>query len=322
MSDTSDEAVASDDVTVQVVLPVEAPERPYLDPDDPMTDLRLGVEAALLALSSHFDFPNAFGGIAATDLFALNTLLGAGIEVEVVRTLNGLRELWDPDKRWSDYTFERSSQSFPDVRLTTRRSGTADTILGIELKGWYLFAKEGVPSLRYKVAPAACAPHDLVCVVPWYLSNAVSGVPEVTTPWVESARYAAEYRDHWWQHIRRTTSDASVTYPPDATPYPAKADLVSAVPASDGGDNYGRLPRAKPLMDEFITSSMAFEVLGIPASSWVTFLKTHSDRAEPEEIVRQLEARLRTRGVKGEGQAQDVATAVLQIAKAFGVTDE
>lgn len=255
---------------------VPEPVRPELDPDDPLTELRRGVEAALLALPSRFSFPHSFGGVDAPDLFNLNTLLGAGIEGEVVRALNGTREVWDPDKVWSEYAFERSSQAFPDVRLVKRVGGEVDVRLGIELKGWFLFAKERVPSLRYQVSPAACAPHDMICVVPWYLSNAVSGVPYIAQPWVESARYAAEYRDYWWQHVRNVRKpgeDKSVEYPAAAAPYPSKADLVTAKPAYDGGDNFGRLPRCKPLMDAFIEQSLAFEVLGVSVDAWAKFLK-------------------------------------------------
>lgn len=262
----------------------QAPQPPVLDPDDPKTKLQKRVRSALLALPGDFKFDNPIAGVNATDLFNLNTLLGAGIETEVVRTLNGLRDVWDPDSEWIGYRFERSSQSFPDVRLVRRDIGDDDIALGIELKGWFLFSKEREPSLRYKVAPAACAPHDLVCVVPWFLSNAVAGIAQVAEPWVESARYAAEYRNYWWEHLRDAKTDSRVDYPEGAEPYPTKADHVLAVPRADKGGNFGRLPRAKPLMDDFIDRANAHEVLGIPVNDWALFLKRHSDTATPEEI--------------------------------------
>ncbi|UJP40794.1 hypothetical protein [Cellulomonas palmilytica] len=305
------------------VLPAP-PVPPVLDPSDGLTILRNNVESALLALPGHFAFDNPVSGINATDLFNLNTLMGAGIEVEVVRALNGLRDLWDPDNDWKGYTFERSSQAFPDVRLTFRSREREDTKLGIELKGWFTFAKEGVPSLRYQVSPAACALHDMVCVVPWYLSNAVSGSPRVAKPWVESARYAAEWRDYWWEHVRREKGGKSkaVTYPVDAAPYPSKAELVSAVPAYDGGKNFGRLPRCKPLMDAFIDSTMALEVLGIPVSSWVYFLKQHTDQASPEELRLALETRaLKAMRERGEQEAEQVVSLVEQLVRAYTGND-
>ena len=65
----------------------DAPTEPELDPQDKHTVLQARVRGALLALPGEFEFGNPVSGIAATDLFNLNTLLGAGIEVEVVGTL-------------------------------------------------------------------------------------------------------------------------------------------------------------------------------------------------------------------------------------------
>jgi len=277
---------------MSVSLVAHKPTRPALDPSDKHTVLQKNVKNALLALPGYFEFNNPISGVNATDLFNLNSLLGAGIEVEVVRTLNRLREVWDPDDTWAGYRFERSSQAFPDVRLVRPDEPIA---IGVELKGWWLLSKEGVPSMRYQVAPAACAPHDLICVVPWHLNNAVAGVAAVSEPWIESARYAAEYRDYWWQYVRSAKGKSGISYPPDAHPYPKKADLVVANPEEDGGGNFGRLPRSKPLMDEFIERSMAQEILGIPVADWVAFLKLHSDTSSPEDISAALETQLESR---------------------------
>jgi hypothetical protein len=110
-------------------------------------------------------------------LFSLNSVLGTSIEVQVVHTLNKMRNIWDPDEDWAGYRFERQSQTFPDVRLVRRGAGDPDIAMGIELKGWYLLSKEGVPSLRFQVTPAACSPFDLIAVVPWHLSYVLSGTP-------------------------------------------------------------------------------------------------------------------------------------------------
>jgi len=135
-------------------MPEGKPERPELDPDDSRTTLQENVRNALLALPGDFNFEHSVSGIAAVDLFNLNTLMGAGIEAEVVRTLNTLRKVWDPEDEWSGYSFERSSQAFPEVRLVTQADGAENIGIGIE----FLLAKEGEPSLRYQVSPAACAP--------------------------------------------------------------------------------------------------------------------------------------------------------------------
>lgn len=277
---------------VQTPATPAAPER--LDPEtfpEEKEALYHGVHAALAALPAYFEFDNTIGGIDATDLHNLNTLMGAAIEVQVVEALNGLRTVWDPERSWTDYSFVRSAQAFPDVKLMKRASDGVDIALGIELKGWFLLAKEGVPSLRYRVAPAACSPWDLVCVVPWYLNNAAAGTAQVTTPWVEQARYAAEWRDYWWQNIRKPKNPADptgVTVPPDAAPYPSKADLVSVIPAKDGGDNFGRLPRCRPLMDAFIADALDHTILGIPARDWQAFLHIHSDNADPEAVIAKI----------------------------------
>src|SRR6185312_16764485 len=72
---------------------------------------------ALHALPARFRTSLRIAGISATDLFTLNTPLGAAIEPSVVESLNGLRELWDPDGQYEVYSFVRQAQVFPDVRL-------------------------------------------------------------------------------------------------------------------------------------------------------------------------------------------------------------
>lgn len=289
---------------------VDAPDRVVLDENDPLTKLQRGVKSALMALSGEFDFGHTVSGVAATDLFSLNTFMGAGIELEVVRTLNKLRIIWDPDSEWSTYRFERSSQAFPDVKLIDGSGeGKKAVALGIELKGWWMLSKEGVPSLRYEVSPNACADHDLICVVPWYLSSAVSGEPQVVEPWIESARYAAEWRDYWWTVVRDSDNDRTLNYPEGAEPYPTKADHVSVHPVEDGGKNFGRLPRCKPLMDEFIAKTMRTSILGISAEAWVKFLRLHKDGEASNDSV--LDSLRRKLGKKDSSIAPDVADEIL-----------
>lgn len=271
-----------------------APTRSEIEtfPDDKRRLYR-GIQDALAALPIYFDFDNPISGIDATDLHAINTLMGAAIEVQVVQTLNSLRSVWDPERQWADYSFQRSSQAFPDVRLSRRTETGVEVIFGIELKGWFLLAKEGVPSMRYQVSPDACNPWDLVCVVPWYLNNAVAGKPEVGQPWVEQARYAAQWRDYWWEFVRDTKDtpeNRGVIAPEHVSPYPQKADLVSMKAVRDGGNNYGRLPRCKPLMDVFVEEALAHPILGIPAIDWQVFLKVHSENSDSEEVLRRVAA--------------------------------
>ena len=154
-----------------------------------------GVTEALGAIPVHFRTATRIDGLHAGDLFSLNAVMGNTIEVQVVDTLNRLRHVWDPDGSLQGHAFVRSAQTFPDVRLID--SG-ANPVLGIELKGWYLLSREGEPSFRYAVSPDACAPQDLLAVVPWHLEHVLSGAPVVHAPYVEQARYVAQYRDWWW----------------------------------------------------------------------------------------------------------------------------
>jgi len=270
------------------------PVRPALNPADPMTVLHGSVIAAVSAIPGYFDSKTTIEGLEAGDLFSLNTVLGATIEVQVVKTLNKMRTVWDPDGLYEDYFFERQAQTFPDVRLVRRgASGIADIAMGIELKGWYLLAKEKVPSLRYRATPASCADRDLIVVVPWHLSNVLSGEPVAVAPWAESARYAAEYRNYWWTHVRQSQQDQSIVLPSGAAPYPLGADEISDKPAYDGGSNFGRIARIDDLMGEFIRSSLETPIAGIAAIDWVTFFATFVETRDPEIVRATLERRYR-----------------------------
>lgn len=283
----------SDDAVATNAQVDSRPVRTVPDPNDPHTKLQKAVSAALQALPGEFESKNTISGVNATDLFSLNSFLGSSIELEVVRTLNSLRQIWDPDSEWSTYRFERSSQAFPDVRLVNHGTVGEEIAIGIELKGWWMLAKEKVPSLRYQVSPNACTNWDLVCCVPWHLDSAVSGVPVVVEPWVESAKYAAQWRDYWWQNIKETDGSADLEYPDDVTPYPSKADRVTVHPVNDSGGNFGRLPRCRPLMDSFIESTMQVPILGIETGAWVNFLRLHSESAGAEAVIEKLQRQLK-----------------------------
>ena len=124
--------------------------------------------------------------------------------------------------------------------------------MGIERKGWYLLSKEGVPSLRFQTTPAACSLFDLLAVVPWHLSYVLSGTPVAREPWVSSARHAAEFRNHWWEHIRETRDPKGISSPSGVHPYPTKDMQIADMPDYDRGGNFGRLARVVGLMTDFI----------------------------------------------------------------------
>jgi len=243
------------------------------------------------SLPAECTIENNYSGILATDLFSLNTLLGSMIENKVVMFLNAHRHLWD-DGSWSEYHFIRSNESFPDVRLV-RKGDNHDIILGIELKSWFILSKEGEPSFRYRTASEACDPADLLCIIPWYLSDAVCGHPVLATPWVYSAKAAAEATKRYWIYERQTDKPMTVEergldIPAGVRPYMENArDKANYKPVNDGGNNFGRLARTG-IMTEFVNETLLTDILGIPANNWRLFLKAHTDSGSLQDIQKKI----------------------------------
>lgn len=246
---------------------------------------------ALHALPSRFRTSLRIAGISATDLFTLNTPLGAAIEASVVENLNDLRELWDPNHEYEIYSFVRQAQVFPDVRLQTTAPGVQESdrvLMGIELKGWFVLAKEGEPSFRYKASPNVCAPQDLLVVFPWGLDEVISGAPRLLRPFVEEARYAAEHRNYYWEVLRGVEGDAAkVELSPVKKPYPSKGAQFNDEAKSDRGKNFGRVARGN-LMKDFITELQEQPISGIPSKHWQAFLRIFAEGVETSIVERKL----------------------------------
>jgi hypothetical protein len=232
------------------------------------------------SLPIYFRTETHIAGVMATDLHTLNSVLGATIEEQVVRTLNLVRSTWDPTGRYALYSFVRQPQTFPDVRL--KKVGGDDTLIGIELKGWYLLAKEAEPSLRFQTTAAACAKQDLVVVAPWVLSNVISGSPILFEPFIESANYAALYRNYHWQHLRQTTADTGIDIPRNVRPYPVRGDQILDKPRYDGGGNFGRIARTG-LMDDYRAKLDDIPLCGIKITFWRQFLKAFQESSTDEQ---------------------------------------
>jgi len=255
-------------------------------------ELYENVREAIACLPVYFRTETHISGVMATDLHTLNTVLGAAIEEQVVRTLNLIRSTWDPDEKYALYSFVRQAQTFPDVLL--RKTTTDEVLLGIELKGWYLLAKETEPSLRFQVTSAACSKQDLIVVVPWVLGNVISGSPILFEPFVESAKYAAEYRNYYWQHVRESRQDTGIDIPAKVAPYPSKVDQILDRPASDGGGNFGRLARTG-MMDSYMRKLDEVQLCGIRTVYWRQFLKAFQESttdAEARAALERLKARV------------------------------
>lgn len=254
------------------------------------------VRRALEALPAHFSTDVRINGMPLPDLFSLNSTLGATIERETVVALNRMRALWDPHNNYTGFSFTRYSESFPDVRLEKTEDGQTIIAMGIELKGWFLLSKEGEPSFRYSVTRTCCADCDLLCVVPWYLGGSIDGPPRVLSPWVKSARYVADARNYWWQHIRVAKGAPTIT-PPDPVPgpYPKAKTKTNDTPDKDGGGNFGRVPRIQivkgtGILDEFVATAMATELSGVPAARWQKFLLAVAESKTDLEVGRKLAA--------------------------------
>jgi hypothetical protein len=247
------------------------------------------VKNAIFSLPSRFESSLRVSGVLATDLFAFNSALSATIEEQVVLSLNKLRSVWDPTGQYALYDFERRPQTFPDVVL--KASSTAiepQILLGIELKGWYVLAKEKEPSFRYKVTPAVCTDADLLVVVPWALSEVVSGTPKVFSPFVVGAKYAAEYKNWHWQYQRSGTSDKSIVLSQATQNYPIKSDMISDSPSSDSGGNFGRLARTG-LLDAYMTDLSTERLAGIPISAWQRFFSIFTEGSTTDAIKSELD---------------------------------
>ena len=245
------------------------------------------VREAVFAVPGNFRSDVVIRGVQVTDLFNLNALLGAAIETGVVSTLNSLRPLWDDNERYAMYSFVRQPQTFPDVRLQNA-ADPSDILLGIELKGWYLLAKEKEPSFRFLATPRVCSRADLFVVYPWHLGEVISGVPRLTEPYVELARYVADYRNYHWEHLMSHRKSPRITLSSADRPYPSKSDEILDKAASDAGRNFGRIARTG-LMDRFCAAAGDRELSGIAARYWRRFFKTFTETATSESIAAMLD---------------------------------
>lgn len=242
----------------------------------------------LYALPSFFKTDLLISGVLATDLFTFNTSLGATIEAQVVEALNAVRGSWDPSQRYAAYSFARQSQRFPDVILRTAADIEPKILLGIELKGWYALAKEREPSFRYKASPSVCAPADLLVVYPWTLSSVISGSPQLYQPFVTGARYAAEYRNYWWRHIKEGGERNALRLSLVDHFYPTKSEPISDVALHDDGGNFGRFARTG-IMDDYRERLFTEQLSGIPLSSWQKFLSAFSEDKTETQISRAVD---------------------------------
>ena len=266
-------------------------------------------------MPARFESELVISGVLATDLFAFNSSLSATIEEQVVASLNESRSDWDPEQKYSLYSFERQPQTFPDVVLRTSVPNiTPKIIMGIELKGWYALAKEGEPSFRYKVTPAVCAPADLLVVVPWALSQVISGSPQVFSPYIIGARHAAENRNWYWEHGRGGTgTNRGVELSKAKKRYPKKTDPISDRAPSDRGNNFGRIARSG-VMGDYVKELFDDTLAGIPLWAWQKFLEIFTEGQTPETVEAGLKRLERLASAMPSNKRNDLADKLHEVA--------
>lgn len=250
------------------------------------------VKDALSILPEHFDFPTLIEGIPAPDIPSANTLLGSGIEAHIPRALNRIRHIWDPDGKYEEFSFTRQPQVFPDVPFRELKPN-GRTLFALEIKSWYVLAREREPSLRITVSKEWCHQADLVVVYPWALSNAIAGKARLFTPFVVGCRTAARVRNAYWSNRGKTAEDKKILLPKGKPSFwPAKGTEFNDTPAHDKGGNFGRLARTG-VMNAFI--SQLFEqqtIADIPLGAWQKFLTVYAATGSLDELTSQLKGSL------------------------------
>ncbi len=251
-------------------------------------------------MPNYFHSEIVIRGINVTDIFSVGSMFSTIIESQIVNILNKLRDNWDKDNRYFNYSFTRQSQTFPDI-LFVNAQKPDEVIFGVELKAWYLFSKESEPSFRFTVDPDACGKYDLLVVTPWLLSDVVAGSPVLMLPYIELSRFAAEYRNYYWVNSREETGvrSTSIIRPPIEfrRPYPKSKVESSDKAAGDKGNNFGRIARAG-LLDEFLIKIKSVDYLGVRVAHWMKFFKVMSENRSSTEIDAALDNMLE--GIKKE----------------------
>lgn len=277
-------------------------------------DLHRGVMEALAALPTYFRTETFISGIPATDLHSVHGVLGVAIEEQVVATLNTMRGTWDPTNKYALYSFVRQPQTFPDVLLQRpSTAGDADsgpeTLMGIELKGWYLLSAEGEPNFRYLAVSEASGPYDLLVIVPWTLAQVISGHPIVFTPAIVGSRVASERRDNYWKTRKTRGGSIEIRTPTGTiTPYKTGRMSINAEAVDDGGSNFGRLARSK-VLDEYVAKMQKRLLCGVQLRHWLGFFHAIQGKKKTEaEITKALDELAVDIAAEGVADATVVAT--------------
>jgi len=248
------------------------------------------VKDLIYSLPNYFETELVVKGINVTEIFSIGSAFATVIETQVVSILNRLRNIWDPENEYSNYAFIRQSQTFPDVLLRNVEDKN-DILFGIELKSWYVLSKEGEASFRYKIDADACADADILVVIPWLLSEVISGTPKLLPPYKELAKYAAEYRNYYWQKSRiESNENPNIHRPPQENmhPYPDSKREASDEAEEDKGGNFGRVARAG-IIDDYTANIKSQDYLGVKIAHWIQFFKAISETSTDLQIDKKIQ---------------------------------
>ena len=194
----------------------------------------------------------------------------------------------------------------------------SDILFGIELKSWYVLSKEGEPSFRYKIDSDACETTDLIVVIPWLLSEVISGTPNLLTPYKELAKYAAQYRNYYWQKSRIESGQSIVIHKPpkeNRHPYPSSKKESSDEAEEDKGGNFGRIARSG-ILDDYISMIKAQDYLGVKIDHWTKFFKAISETSTDAKIegkIEQLKAQIQVEPTSFEDEKSEYRTMFLEV---------
>lgn len=117
------------------------------------------------------------------------------------------------------------------------------------------------------------------------------------TPYKESAFYAAQYRNYYWQESRQARGENPLVRPPAVEKrryYPASKQEASDEAVADKGGNFGRIARAG-ILDEYIGNLKQQDYLGIKIAHWISFFKAiaeTSTEAQIEQKIRRLKVQM------------------------------
>ena len=172
-------------------------------------------------------------------------MLGATLEVQVVETLNRIRDVWDPNDNWPLYRFDRQAQTFPDVLLRRQTAQGFDVALGIELKGWYVLSKREraqLPVLRLPRRLHQMGPTRRHTLAP--LQRAVRNSPRRRARAVVSPTHRRIPQLVVGTQAQEPNRDPTIRPADNPQPYQQRSNTSDGpAPGADRGGNFGRIAR-------------------------------------------------------------------------------